>query len=138
MQPIYAVLNKNLHTTTDQKKAIVKDILPDFYRRMRVYREKSFEDLSESSKIPVSAFSDFENKSTSLTYAIETSYLHACNGFDERAFFSEQLNEFFNPLIKEGKLELAKAIFKDYGIVLPTVDYKTINSPRGVVLELKR
>ena len=134
MHPIYARMNRHLHETEEKKREILFDMVPEFYRRMRVYRGLSLEQVAKGSAFSTEELADFEKKKTPPSFAKEMVYTTVCGRHIEFEFFVAQVREFFQPSIKESKRDLALPALKQWGIVMPGVDYKNLHTPRGKIL----
>ena len=141
MHPIYARLNLDMGECRESKAEILRELVPKFYKRLRTFRNVSLEFLSERSGFTTERLKAFEEnflETTSPQEAkeIERAYCKVCYGDHEYGYFAQQIHEFFNPTIKDTKIEVARAALKQKGLLFPDIDYKTLFAPRGKVLEL--
>ncbi len=138
MAPIYAQMNFHAHDGREQKSALISELIPQFFLRMRDHREITLPRLSELSKIDLADLEAFERGEKKSTREIETAYLRACGAEREMDFFIQQVHEFQNPSVKDSKIEVAKAALKQYGFMFSGVDYQHLSSERGAVLSFRK
>jgi len=138
MHPIYALLNRNLDLREQEKREFVKRTIPKFFQRLREYRNISREGMAAATGILLTDLKQFENGEpvkTSRDFGWE--YLRACHAFSEFDYFSQQIREFYHPSIKGTAQDMAIDLVKKFGILLPSVDYKSLHAARGTILEFK-
>lgn len=138
MHPIYSRLNRNLHEPHERKKEILHDAVPDFYRRLRTYRGLSLDNIAQGSGFSAEELGAFEERRLSPNFAMEMAYCNACGGHREFEFFAQQVHEFFHPTVKTSKLEVAESALKQWGVMIPGVDYQNLHAAKGKILEFVR
>ncbi len=138
MHPIYSRLNRNLHESHKRKKEILHDTVPDFYRRLRTYRGLSLDEVAHGSAFSAEELGAFETKRLPPTFAMEMAYCKACGGHMEFEFFAQQVHEFFHPTVKTSKLEVAESALKQWGVMIPGVDYQDLHATKGKILDFVR
>ena len=137
MTPIYAELNHKCHAPDDLKRTILAESITAFFIRMREYRGLSLQELSEKTNISTNELEAFEQGKKKDRH-IEAAYARALGGEAEVGFFLQLLHEFKTPSIKESKLELARAALRQYGVMVPGVDYQRLSSETGIVIPMHR
>ena len=122
----------------EKKQQILLATIPEFYKRMRSYRDLSLEEIAVGSNVALSELQSFERGELRATKEIEWAYCKICHGHHERTFFAHEIYAFFHPSVRESSLAIAKDVFTKFGLISPYVDYQNLNAPRGKVLEFKR
>lgn len=138
MHPIYSRLNRDLHENKERKKEILKDVVPEFYHRMRTYRGLTLDSVAKGSSISIEKLRAFEEKRIHPEVSFERAYLRACSGWQEFEYFTQMVHEFFHPTTKEKKMDVAEPAFRQFGIIIPGVDYKNLHAQRGKVLQFTK
>jgi hypothetical protein len=135
MSPFYSTLNQHLDWPIENKKTLIYKIIPAFCVRLREYRNRTLEEIAEKNQIAIDVLKKFETSPFEFdqTHVIKA-YVDTCYGYDEFMFFREQLFEFLHPSLKESKNEIAGTVIRQFGIILPGVDYKNLSAKRGVVV----
>lgn len=134
MAPVYAQMNFHLHDSKEQKTDLISRLIREFFSRMREHRGISLAELAERSKIEMSDLEAFERGDKKASRWIEAAYLSVCCAHHEMEFFCQQAHEFQNPSVKDSKIDVAKAALKQFGVMIPGVDYKRLHSEGGAVL----
>lgn len=141
MQIVYWNLKKNIDQPLQKKKEIICATIAEFFTRLRDFRSLSREALSEKSKISLQKITDFESgrlDQTTDIFDLTEAYNKICGGHKEYEIFNAHVFEFFHPQARQAKEELAKCLLIQYGIVMPGIDYKNLESEKGKLLDLKR
>lgn len=138
MAPIYAQMNLHAHESKDRKSALFSKLIPQFFRRMREYREITIGRLAELSRLDQAYLEAFESGEKKSSKEIELAYLRACGAEREMDFFFQQAHEFQNPSVKDSKIDVAKAALRQFGVTFPGVDYQHLHSEKGVVLSFRK
>ena len=134
MHSLYATLNHNIEASDERKREFIRELVPQFFYRMRTHRQIQLEDLAKTIGVTVDHLQQFEEGKIRADKKIEDGYCRTCGGHDEKLFFSQQLQEFMNPSIKEDKDRIAMAALRQYGLVMAGVDYKNTCATKGAIL----
>lgn len=135
LSPVYTCLNNNIHASREQKQELLRTLIPQFFKRLREHRGISMERVASAADHTRDQVSAFENGEISASKGLELAYCRACSGTQEYHYFLQQIHEFMNPTAKESIHAIALDALKRFGIMIPTVDYRSLHSPRGVILE---
>lgn len=138
MSPIYAELDRNAQETDEKKRSIIKQAIPRFFKRMREYRKIALAEIAKRFSISLTRLESFEQGGVGAYSDIIAAYNYSCGGLHEFECFEQALREFREPKIKESKKDCAQAVFTQFGIKIPGVDYQNFDVRRGVVLEMRR
>jgi transcriptional regulator with XRE-family HTH domain len=138
MLPLYSTLHRSSDESQEQKRKVVHQIIPAFYKRLRQYREISLEELAERSKLSISVLESFEQGEGSVLPEIDLAYCRFCFGNQEITHFQTLIFDFMNPGAKLGKEQIALDALKRFGLMMPNVDYQNLHTPKGVVLEFRK
>lgn len=134
MQPVYAELNHRVRDAKEEKLELLRALIPRFFWRLRIYREVSLEAVAERARLPVDDIKLFEEGAIKTNPAIEYAYCQACSGSQERDYFERRLYEFIHPTVRDSRETVAMDALKRFGVVMPDVDYASLNSPKGILL----
>ena len=135
LSPIYTRLNHHIHATREQKQDLLRGLIPQFFKRLREHRGISVERVASAADHTCEQVSAFENGEIAASKELELAYCRTCSGIQEYHFFLQQIHEFMNPQAKESIHAIALDAIKRFGVMIPTVDYRSLHSPRGVILE---
>jgi hypothetical protein len=139
MIPLYSIFNQNRSVSDEEKLRILKGLIPQFFKRMREYRQRTLEDMALGSGLAQIHFIqyEFDGSGTANRRELQDAYIKVCGGADELDYFEFQMRDFKQPGIKESREKIAIDALKRFGVIMPGVDYKNLHSKKGVVLELK-
>lgn len=137
MIPIYAVMNLNQFASSEEKQKILADLIPNFFRRLRKYREIELEEISRKYQISLEHLQSFESGRSKPGDGIQHAYVWACGGHHEIDVLERQIREFQHPSFKDARLEHAQ-IAAQVGVVIPGLDYTKLNGENGTILPLCR
>ena len=129
LHPIYSILHHNANLTSDEKKLLVHNLIPAFFKRMREYRDVPLERVATASDLSCDYLLKFEKGEVAALKELELAYCRVCSGLQEYHCFLQHLHEFMHPSVKETKQAIALDVLKRFGISIPTVDYKNLHSP---------
>lgn len=138
MSPIYGILNFNASLSAKEKQKIIYQVIPEFYKRLRLFRKFSVDELAEKSGLSTEALLGFEESCGSIPPRIERAYLKHCYGLTEINFFQDCIFDFLNPGAKESRNSMALEMLKRKGLIMPNVDYQSLHVTRGTLLNLQR
>ncbi len=138
MQPLYSSLNATTEGSKEEKRELIKKIVPQFFSRLRTYRNIPIEVVASKSKRSCEELEMWELGMSPVSRELEDIYIQICSGHDELDFFRQTLAEFMNPIAKQNREEIAISLLKKMGLRIPTVDYKNLNGQKGKVLDLQR
>lgn len=136
MSPIYAEMNLHCRDSAEHKRATCDTIFPQFFRRMREYREVAIEELAQKSGLAVVELRAFERGEKKHDRAIPPAYVRLLGGQREMECFVQQVHQFHNPSVKESKIDAAMAALRQFGVMIPGVDYKNLHREMGKVLPI--
>jgi transcriptional regulator with XRE-family HTH domain len=134
MQPLYAELNRHIEAPEDEKRKLIRAIIPRFFQRLRTYREVSLEQIAERANLSIEDVQRFEAGQTKASSDIEYAYCRLCSAFHERDFFERRLHDYLHPSIRDSRESIAMDALKRFGVILPDVDYASLHSPKGKLL----
>jgi hypothetical protein len=100
------------------------------------YRELSVERVADICRVTIEDIEALERGAKEYEKWLFHRFVRACGAHLEYEVLVQKLLEFNNPLGRESAREVAKTLLPEWGMIIPGVDYKNLNSQRGKVVPL--
>lgn len=137
MKPLYADLVLHENAAPERKAEVVRVVCRIFYRRVREYRKLTVEHTAEICRVSTDAIEALERGEKNHERWLVNRFIRACGADLEYEVFCQKILEFKEPKARASVRDLAEPLLKK-GILIPGVDYKSLNSKRGEVVSLFR
>ncbi len=136
MKPFYADLIRHENAPQEQKTLVASKVCVNFYTRVREYRGLTVERTAEICKVSSDEIQALERGDKEHDKWLIGRFIRACGADLEYGVFFQKLLEFKDPRARASAREVAIPALKKWGIIVPGVDYRNLNSKRGKVVPL--
>jgi len=136
MKPFYADLVRHENASEEKKAEVRKKLCRDFYRRVREYRGLTAARLAETCRVAIEDIRALERGDKEHEKWLIYEFVRACGAHLEYEVFVQKLLEFKDPRARAGAREVAKPLLQKWGMLIPGIDYKNLNSEMGKVMPL--
>lgn len=137
MTPIYWRLRHAELLSEDEKLAVLRSSIRQFFVRIRMFRNLSIEQVAERLEVNSQEIESFESgflKSPEL----ERAYCDLCHAWFELEYFERRVREFQNPDIREKRNDLGFALLRSFGILMPDFKLQKCEAEPAKVLQIRR
>lgn len=138
MAAFYAELRFRESESNEFKLTYIKSIVPQFFARVRKFRNVSLEKISKHSGLSEQEVQDYEHgKEIRNADVLSRSYCHTCGAHREIEYFTELVEEFKNPSVRENKRNIANDFRKKTGLQFQTIRYDILDNSTNEIIFLK-
>lgn len=137
MTPIYWKLRHAELLSDDEKLAVLRSSIRQFFVRIRLFINLSIEQVAERLKVTVQEIESFESGSLKSP-EFERAYCDLCHAWFELEYFERRVREFQNPDIREKRNDLGFALLRSFGILMPDFKLQKPEAEPAKVLQIHR
>lgn len=136
MKPFYADLIRHENANDEQKAEIRRKVCVNFYRRVREYRGLTVDRTAEICRVSSDEIQALERGDKEHEKWLIGRFIRACGADLEYEVFFQKLLEFKDPRARASVRDVAIPALKQWGIIIPGVNYKNLNSKEGNIVPL--
>lgn len=136
MKPFYAALVRHENALEEEKTEVGRKVCRGFYQRVREYRGLTVDRLAEICRVTSEDIKALERGDKEHEKWLIYRFVRACGAHLEYEVFVQKLLEFKDPRARAGAREVAKPLLQKWGMLIPGIDYKSLNSEMGKVMPL--
>lgn len=137
MTPIYWKLRHAELLSEDEKLAVLRSSIRQFFTRIRMFRNLSIEQVAERLKVNPQEIESFESGSLKSP-DLERAYCDLCHAWFELEYFERKVREFQNPDIREKRNDLGFALLRSFGILMPDFKLQKSKAEPAKILQIRR